>query len=72
VQITGGRAGLRCASGNRLEAPEGWEVEYLDLILAIRVVPGIEEVLDHLNLYGSHHTDTIVTEDRECRRNLPA
>jgi glutamate-5-semialdehyde dehydrogenase len=64
VQLLGDEQ-ASAALGESLEAPENWEVEYLDLILAIRVVPGIDEVLDHLNLYGSHHTETIVTEDRE-------
>jgi len=53
------------AVGRPLKEPENWEVEYLDLILAIRIVPGLDEVLHHLNDYGSHHTDTIVTENRE-------
>ncbi|MEO0452900.1 MAG: glutamate-5-semialdehyde dehydrogenase [Verrucomicrobiota bacterium] len=51
------------AAGCALDAPENWEVEYLDLILAIRVVSGLDEALHHLNDYGSHHTDTIITED---------
>ncbi len=53
------------AIGTDLQAPENWETEYLDLILAIRIVPSMEEALDHLNRHGSHHTDTIVTEDQE-------
>lgn len=52
------------AVGRSLEQPEHWEVEYLDLILAIRIVPGLDEALQHLNDFGSHHTDTIVTENR--------
>lgn len=60
-----GDADVSAALGEELEAPEHWEMEYLDLILAIRIVSGMEEVFDHLNLHGSHHTDTIVTGDRE-------
>lgn len=42
---------------------EDWKTEYLELILAIRVVEGLEEAVSHINTYGSHHTDCIVTED---------
>jgi len=38
-------------------------VEYLDYIVSLKVVEGIEEAIEHINLYGSHHTDAIVTED---------
>ncbi|MCB1225683.1 MAG: glutamate-5-semialdehyde dehydrogenase [Verrucomicrobiales bacterium] len=42
---------------------DDWTAEYLDLILSIKVVDGLDEAIDHINQYGSHHTDTIVTED---------
>ena len=41
-----------------------WDTEYLDLILSIKVVNSIDEAIDHINTHGSHHTDTIVTEDQ--------
>ena len=41
-----------------------WDTEYLDLILSIKVVSSIDEAIDHINTHGSHHTDTIVTEDQ--------
>ncbi len=40
--------------------------EYLDYILSIKQVASIEEAIDHINYYGSHHTDAIVTEDAEA------
>ena len=40
-----------------------WREEYLGPILAIRVVPGLDEAIAHINEYGSQHTDTIVTEN---------
>ena len=40
-----------------------WPEEYLDLILAIRVVDTIDDAIDHINTYGSHHSDAIVTAD---------
>ena len=48
-----------------IPATEGdWDTEYLDLILSIKVVSSIDEAIDHINTHGSHHTDTIVTEDQ--------
>jgi glutamate-5-semialdehyde dehydrogenase len=44
---------------------EDWSTEYLDLILAIKVVDSLDEAIDHINRYGSHHTDTIVTADEK-------
>jgi len=40
-----------------------WTTEYLDLILSVRVVDDLGEAIRHINHYGSHHTDTIVTGD---------
>ena len=45
---------------------EDWRTEYLDAILSVRVVDGITEAVDHINRFGSHHTDAIVTENREA------
>jgi glutamate-5-semialdehyde dehydrogenase len=40
-----------------------WDTEYLDAILAVRVVEGLDQAVDHIARHGSSHTDTIVTED---------
>ncbi|HUE65127.1 MAG TPA: glutamate-5-semialdehyde dehydrogenase [Rhizomicrobium sp.] len=45
---------------------EDWKTEYLDAIIAVKVVDGLEEAIRHIEHYGSHHTDSIVTEDREA------
>ncbi len=42
---------------------EDWSTEYSDLILAIKIVDSTEEAIEHINTYGSKHTDGIVTED---------
>jgi glutamate-5-semialdehyde dehydrogenase len=42
---------------------QDWRTEYLDAILAIRVVDGVENAIAHIERFGSHHTDAIVTED---------
>jgi len=43
-----------------------WSTEYNDLIISIKVVRSIEEALDHINKYGSHHTDAIITSDKKA------
>ncbi|KQB53740.1 gamma-glutamyl phosphate reductase [Pseudomonas endophytica] len=48
---------------------EDWNTEYLAAILSIRVVHGLDQAIEHINQYGSHHTDSIVTEHQgESRR----
>jgi glutamate-5-semialdehyde dehydrogenase len=42
---------------------DDWYTEYLDLILAVKVVPSAEAAIEHINKYGSHHSDAIVTEN---------
>ncbi len=44
---------------------EDWSTEYLDLILSIKTVDSIDEAINHINTYGSHHSDAIVTENYE-------
>jgi glutamate-5-semialdehyde dehydrogenase len=41
-----------------------WRTEYLDAIVAVRVVDGLDGAIEHIEAYGSHHTDCIITEDR--------
>ena len=51
--------------GDRVQpaTEEDWETEYLDYILAVKVVASVEEAMAHVNQYGSKHSDCIVTED---------
>jgi glutamate-5-semialdehyde dehydrogenase len=43
---------------------DDWRTEYLDLFLAIKTVRTLEEAVEHIENYGSHHSDAIITEDR--------
>jgi glutamate-5-semialdehyde dehydrogenase len=45
---------------------EDWGTEYLDAILAVKVVSGLKEAIGHINRYGSHHTDAIITRDAKA------
>ncbi len=49
--------------GIKAATEEDWRTEYLAAILSIRVVEGLDAAIDHINTYGSQHTDSIVTED---------
>jgi glutamate-5-semialdehyde dehydrogenase len=51
---------------------EDFAAEYLDLIMSAKVVADIEEAVTHINRYGSHHTDAIVTNDRAAARRFVA
>ncbi|MFY8094547.1 MAG: glutamate-5-semialdehyde dehydrogenase [Niveispirillum sp.] len=42
---------------------EDWDTEYLDAILSVKLVGGVDEAIDHIGRHGSHHTDSIVTEN---------
>jgi glutamate-5-semialdehyde dehydrogenase len=45
---------------------EDWSTEYLDNIISVKVVDSLDEAVDHINTYGSKHTDTIVTDDKNA------
>jgi glutamate-5-semialdehyde dehydrogenase len=45
-------------------AEQDWRTEYLDAIIAVRLVDSLDAAIDHIETYGSHHTDCIITEDK--------
>ncbi|TDA66984.1 MAG: glutamate-5-semialdehyde dehydrogenase [Clostridia bacterium] len=49
---------------------EDWRTEYLDLVLAVRVVDSLAAAIEHINTYGSHHTDAIVTGSLEAAQEF--
>jgi glutamate-5-semialdehyde dehydrogenase len=67
-----GDARTRAIIPAREVAEADWRAEYNDLILAIRVVSSLEEAVAHINRYGSHHTDAIVTSDSAAARRFLA
>lgn len=64
VEIRGCPKTMKIYSNQVKPAEEAdWFAEYLDLILAVKIVENLHEAIDHINTYGSNHTDAIVTED---------
>jgi glutamate-5-semialdehyde dehydrogenase len=49
---------------------EDWATEYSDLILSVKIVADLDEAIEHVNRYGSRHTDAIVTEDSEAAQRF--
>ncbi len=70
VEIRGCEKTKELVEDVRLATEEDWYAEYLDLILAVKVVGGIEEAINHINKYGSHHSEAIVTQDYTAARKF--
>jgi glutamate-5-semialdehyde dehydrogenase len=67
VELRGDDA-VRALGGPAVRAAteDDWYAEYLDLILAVRVVDGLDAAIAHIERYGSNHTESILTEDRDA------
>ncbi|HEY6837503.1 MAG TPA: glutamate-5-semialdehyde dehydrogenase, partial [Geobacteraceae bacterium] len=63
VDLRGDETVRQFAPGVTPATEEDWQAEYLDLILAVRVVDDLDGAIDHINRYGSLHTEAIVTAD---------
>ena len=62
-EVRGDAAVQRADARVRPASEEDWDVEYLDAIIAAKVVDGVDGAIAHIQSHGSHHTDAIVTED---------
>ena len=63
-EIRGDKATLAADKRVKAATEEDWGTEYLDAIIAAKVVDGISAAIEHIGRYGSHHTDAIVTDDQ--------
>ncbi|RLE10407.1 glutamate-5-semialdehyde dehydrogenase [Candidatus Aerophobetes bacterium] len=61
VEIRGDEKTCKISPNVKRATEEDWSTEYLDLILSVKVVSGIDEAIAHINRYGSHHSDAIIT-----------
>ena len=72
VELRGCPATRRILENAVPASEEDWYTEYLGPILAVKVVSGVEEAIEHINKYGSHHTDSIITENYSIAREFLA
>jgi glutamate-5-semialdehyde dehydrogenase len=70
VEIRGCEKTRALVPGLKEATEEDWSTEYLDLILAVRVVKDMDEAIDHIERYGSEHTESIVTTNYQKSREF--
>jgi glutamate-5-semialdehyde dehydrogenase len=66
VEIRGCAMTQKIAKGIKRATEKDFHTEYLDLILSVKVVEDLQEAIEHINYYGSHHSDSIITENYDC------
>jgi glutamate-5-semialdehyde dehydrogenase len=64
IELRGDEASRKIVPDMKPATEEDWYTEYLDAILSVRVVKDMDEAIEHIALYGSQHTDAIVTQDK--------
>lgn len=70
VELRGDEEARRIVPDMKPAVEDDWYAEYLDLILAVKVVPDVESAIQHINHYGSHHSDAIVTSDEAAQKKF--
>jgi glutamate-5-semialdehyde dehydrogenase len=65
-EVRGDDAVQRADSRVKPASEQDWDAEYLDAIIAAKIVDGVDGAIAHIQVHGSHHTDAIVTEDNEA------
>ena len=65
-EVRGDDEALKLDEHVKQATAQDWDTEYLDAIIAVRVVDGINEAIEHINRHGSHHTEAIVTADEQA------
>ncbi len=70
VELRGCEKTRNFVSGLNKATVEDWDTEYLAPILAIRVLDSMDDAIEHINKHGSHHTDSIITEDYSKARRF--
>ncbi|MGB9613747.1 MAG: glutamate-5-semialdehyde dehydrogenase [Candidatus Margulisiibacteriota bacterium] len=66
VELRGDEKAQKILPGIKAATEEDWRTEFLALILAIKVVSGVEEAVEHINRYGTKHSEAIITSDKKA------
>ncbi len=72
VELRGDKAVQKFDASIKPATEEDWYAEYLELILSIRIVKNVQAAIDHINTYGSQHSDAIVTTDAKAAKKFLA
>ena len=70
VELRGDEAARTILPNMNAATAEDWSTEYIALIMGIKVVNSIDEAIDHIETYGTHHSDCIITRDPEAARKF--
>jgi glutamate-5-semialdehyde dehydrogenase len=70
VELRGDDASRAIVASMKPATDEDWYAEYLDLILAVKVVPTAQAAIDHINKFGSHHSDAIISETEAAQKKF--
>ena len=70
VELRGDIAARMIVSDMKEAVEEDWHAEYLDLVLAVRVIPDTAAAVEHINRYGSHHSDSIVAASEAAQKQF--
>lgn len=70
VELRGDEASRAIVPAMKLATEADWYAEYLDLVLAVKVVPSVTAAIEHINKYGSNHSDAIISECEEAQKEF--
>jgi len=70
VELRGDAEACRMIPGMKPATDQDWTEEYLDLVMAVKVVRDLDEAIRHVNAYGSSHTDAIITQNEAAARKF--
>ncbi|MBM4148918.1 MAG: glutamate-5-semialdehyde dehydrogenase [Lentisphaerae bacterium] len=72
VELRGDAAARAVVADMKAATDRDWDTEFLDMVLAVGVVPSLEAAIAHINRHGSHHSDAIITESENAARRFCA
>jgi glutamate-5-semialdehyde dehydrogenase len=72
VELRGDEITLKILPAVKAATNEDWREEFLAQILAVKVVAGVDEAIDHINTYGTKHSETIITKDMNAAKKFQA